>query len=183
MGLIQWILRDPACPQSFKQDMRQLFERMPSPYSLLGSPSTIFPSTSAEERQRVECGLTEVNRSPLVGAKSHLSYASQALSDGKYAEAIRESILAIEGTASTIIGKKATLSDALKVLERDKALHPALKQSFDKLYAYTNDEQGLRHALVSADTASVDEAEAIFMFEASVAFIAFLNRKYLTSSS
>jgi hypothetical protein len=53
---------------------------------------------------------------------------------------------------------KATLSDALKALEKRGNLHPALKDGFVKLYAYTSDEGGIRHAMLDEPKLSADDA-------------------------
>jgi hypothetical protein len=57
-------------------------------------------------------------------------------------------------------------------------LHPALKSGFSSLYGYTNSEKGIRHALTEGDNANVGQDEALFMFSACTAFVAYLARKY-----
>ena len=52
-------------------------------------------------------------------------------------------------------------------------IHPALEAGFQKLYAYTSDEHGIRHAL-NRDGANVDEADAIFMLGACASFVSYL---------
>jgi len=42
---------------------------------------------------------------------------------------------------------------------------------------YTNDEKGIRHALVDEGTAKVDEADALFMLGACAAFVSYLITK------
>lgn len=64
---------------------------------------------------------------------------------------------------------KATLGDALKALERNGKLHPALKEAFLKLYGYTSDAQGIRHALV--DEANLSQADARYFLVVCSAFI------------
>ena len=41
---------------------------------------------------------------------------------------------------------KATLGEALKQMEKQKRIHPALREAFSKLYGYTTDQGGIRHA-------------------------------------
>ena len=41
-----------------------------------------------------------------------------------------------------------TLGPALGKLERSVRIYPALRIGFDKLYSFTNDESGIRHALL-----------------------------------
>jgi hypothetical protein len=56
-------------------------------------------------------------------------------------------------------------------------VHKALADSFDKLYAYTSDEKGIRHALVFGDNEKVGLDEAVFFLSACTAFVGFLSRK------
>ena len=65
------------------------------------------------------------------------------------------------------------MGDALKRLEEEKKIHPALKGAFTKLYGYTSDEGGIRHAegLLESD---VTFEEAKFMLVTCSAFINYL---------
>ena len=87
-----------------------------------------------------------LNDQEFPGVRGHLAAALRLMSDRKapdYRNSIKESILAVESMAQSMSGKaKATLGDALAVLERRSALHPALRQGFSKLYGYTSHEGG-----------------------------------------
>ena len=87
---------------------------------------------------------------------------------------MRESIHAVEAMAVRLAPEKNTLSAALNMLERRGHLHGRLKAAFEKLYAYSNDEEGVRHALVFGDEAQVDEADALFMLGACASFVSYL---------
>jgi hypothetical protein len=67
-----------------------------------------------------------------------------------------------------------TLGPALSRLARADHIHPALKDGMNKLYGYTNDQQGIRHALLDDGEAKVDEADALFMFGACASFVTYL---------
>ena len=67
-----------------------------------------------------------------------------------------------------------TLGSALAALEAKGNLHGALKTTFARLYGYTSDEEGVRHALVFSDEARVDEADALFMLGACASFVSYL---------
>jgi len=67
---------------------------------------------------------------------------------------------------------KATLGDALRVLEKRGTLHPALKDGFGKLYGYTSDEQGIRHAML--DEPSISAADAKFFLLSCTSFANYL---------
>jgi hypothetical protein len=106
------------------------------------------------------------------GAKSHISRALELYSDRKcpdYRNCIKEAISAVESVCKVISGKKgATLSDAIKVIDGRHTIHPALKESLLKLYGYTSDKEGIRHALMSDP--NVGHAEAKFMLVGCSAF-------------
>ena len=69
------------------------------------------------------------------------------------------------------------LGPALSKLEADGHLHGGLKAAFSKLYGYTSDEEGIRHALVLNESAQVDEADALFMLGACASFVTYLNSR------
>ena len=113
-------------------------------------------------------------------AAKHLRQAAEHIRSRKYADAIRESIHAVESVARSISpDANKTLGPALNSLEKAGLLkHPALKEAFSKLYGYTNDEPGIRHALDNKDTADVGVDEAVFMFGACASFAAYLSNKH-----
>ena len=114
------------------------------------------------------------------GATTHLRQAAEHINARQYPDAITDSIHAVESVAC-IIDRRAnkTLGPALGSLERAGVLrHPALKEAFKKLYGYTSDEQGLRHALLDKDAADVGLEEAVFMFGACASFAAYLTQKH-----
>jgi hypothetical protein len=59
---------------------------------------------------------------------------------------------------------KPELKDALRVLEGKGQLHSALREAFKKLYGWTSDEDGIRHALM--EESSLDFSDAQFMLVA-----------------
>jgi len=89
-----------------------------------------------------------------------------------YRNSIKESICAVESTARVVTGTpKATLGDALKSISSKIAIHPSLREGMNKIYGYTSDEGGIRHALL--EESNIDEAEAKFMIVACSAFVNF----------
>ncbi|HUI12443.1 MAG TPA: hypothetical protein VL048_03120 [Xanthobacteraceae bacterium] len=100
------------------------------------------------------------------------------MTKGDYRAVVRESISAVESSVRDFTGdNKAVLSTALKKLGKETGIHPALLNAFDKLYAYTSDEHGVRHALVFGQNDNVGLDEAMFFVSSCSAFIAFLSRK------
>lgn len=88
---------------------------------------------------------------------------------------VKESISAVEAALKNFSGDaSATLTEGLKVFE-DKygELHPALRAGLVKLYGYTSDEKGVRHALMT-ERASVTIDDARFMVVICSAFANYL---------
>ncbi|MDR3195325.1 MAG: hypothetical protein LBT58_00795 [Endomicrobium sp.] len=105
----------------------------------------------------------------------HLDEALRLFSDRNkpnYRNSIKESISAVEHIVRKITGD-TRLGYGLKELEKLKLIPPILKVAFEKLYAYTNDENGIRHALMD-DKENVTSKEAKFMLVACSAFINYL---------
>jgi hypothetical protein len=61
---------------------------------------------------------------------------------------------------------------ALAAIEKKTTLHPSLKEAFQKLYGYTSDAQGIRHALM--DEPNLDIEDAKFMLVSCSAFVNYL---------
>lgn len=109
------------------------------------------------------------------GAREHIRSAIALFSkkpQPDYRNSIKESISAVESTAQVVTGNpKATLGEALKSMNSKIAIHPALREGMNKIYGYTSDQGGIRHALL--EESNIDEAEAKFMIVACSAFVNF----------
>lgn len=130
-----------------------------------------------------EYEIAEVNSAVQGGpaaCREHLQKALVFLSDREqpdYRNSIKESISAVEAVCQFISGKpKATLGQCLAKVEADGYLHPAFKDALSKLYGYTSDGGGIRHAL-SEDSHSPAFSEAKFMLVASSAFVNYMLTK------
>lgn len=92
-----------------------------------------------------------------------------------YENSIKESISAVEAECNLINGRAGTLKEILNELEKNKKvnIHPALREAFIKLYGYTGDGKGIRHAgQIGGENASFAEAE--FMLISCSAFVNYL---------
>ena len=117
----------------------------------------------------------------------HISKANKFLADRKnpdYENSIKESISAVEAICVIITGAKggkATLGNMLNELEDNGVvIHGALKDAFSKLYGYTSNANGIRHAGDLGGPSSTFE-EAKFMLVACCAFINYLKSVYSSS--
>ncbi len=144
-------------------------ERENSAYRFI--EETLTEITSEIEAQSIEIAIEK--STPYHGTKKHLQTALSLMSNRKkpdYRNSIKESISAVESLSKIITSnKKTTLGEALKILEKDYEIHPALKSAFSALYGYTNDEGGIRHALLEED--NLTKADAKFMLVTCSAFI------------
>lgn len=130
--------------------------------------------TSAEEIASIETVVKDEKFST-VGA--HMATALRHLASRPKPDlrnSIKESISAVEAMAQIVTGKKgATLGDALDRMKRsDGPIHPALRLGLEKLYGYTSDAEGIRHALMEQSSLTV--ADARFMLIACSAFVNYL---------
>lgn len=122
--------------------------------------------------------IEEACRNPVEGCRAQLQKALDFLADREnkdYKNSIKESISAVESICQVIVNnEKATLGEALKQLESNGlAIHPSLKQAFLKLYGYTSDQGGIRHAEGMFES-DVSFEEAKFMLVSCSAFINYL---------
>lgn len=108
---------------------------------------------------------------------SHYSKAIEQLYKVKdYDNSIKESISSVESMCQIITGNdKATLGETLKLLKGK--IHPALNGAFDKLYGYTSDANGIRHANGLGEGDSTFE-EAKYMLISCSAFINYLKENF-----
>jgi len=109
-------------------------------------------------------------------SRTHLDTSLKLISDKKspdYRNSIKESISAVEATCQIITGQKSTLSDCLRVIKTKRPIHPAFETALTKLYGFTGDEGGIRHALTE-ESIEPTYADAKFMLIACSGFCSFL---------
>jgi hypothetical protein len=129
--------------------------------------------TSVQELEMLDAALGD-KRFP--GVAAHLQralelYASRDNPD--YRNSIKESVSAVESIAKVMANSpSATLADALKTLDKQGQLHPALREGFIKLYGYTSDEGGIRHAML--DEPSLTANDARFFLLSCTSFVNYL---------
>jgi hypothetical protein len=110
-------------------------------------------------------------------ASEHIKTALALYSDKKtpdYRNAVKEAISAVESATRVATGESKT-GVALKELVASFKLHPALAEAFNKLYGFTSDGGGIRHALIQ--DSDVDAPLAKFMIVACSAFVSYTVEK------
>ena len=157
-----------------------LFEQYPAAYCLYTVPDQqkywFVPRSSKEQGEATQQAIETLLECNMKGAAGHLRQATEHINLQQYADSIADSIHAVESVAHKINPKASkSLGPALDSLEKDGLLkHEALKNAFKKLYGYTSDEEGIRHALLDKSAPNVGLDEAIFMFGACASFAAYL---------
>lgn len=182
--LIQFVFRHSRCPSSLVPEMKRVFADSRLAYTIdEGPPPTIVPAVTSEEGTMLVESMRTLRGSGMEGSVSHLHQASACINTGDWAGGIRESIHAVESVARQLDPRASSLGKALRSLEGDQALHPALRGGFDKLYGYTSDERGIRHALIEDTDANVGMDETVFMLGACASFASYLWRKHNSKST
>ena len=168
---------DEDCNLEFIYHCNIALEQERSAYRIVDKQITKM--TSEKEIDEIEKALEKAPN--LVSI--HLNKSLKLLSDRKspdYSNSIKESISAIESICKLITKKpKGTLGRCLNVIENDVELHPDLKEAFKKLYGYTNDAEGIRHALM--EESNLDFEDAKFMLVSCSAFTNYLMAKAVKS--
>ena len=130
--------------------------------------------------------ITEVDaaaQTGLDGVSAHIAAAVKFLSDRKnpnYRNSVKESISAVESLFKVLTkNQSATLSDGLKEMKKTNEIHPSLLSGFEKIYAYTSDQGGIRHAIFDTDKTSHSDAK--FMLVSCSAFINYVVGKWAES--
>ena len=156
---------------AFRKDINNRLERNNSAYRLVKNDivKIVNPAEINAINNATNTKYKEVN--------THIEKAIHIFSNKTkpdYENVIKESITAVEAICSSFVGKTKSLSDALVFLEKKGIkIHPALNEGFKKLYSYTSDAKGVRHAGNLGGKDSTFE-EAKFMLIACSAFINYL---------
>ncbi len=168
---VEFIVRHPKCSETLRSELADAFVSARSAYRIVDLQ--IVAIGSGGQAEAFSQAVLDTNIVGASAARQHLISAGVALRDGNWANSVRESIHSVEAIARSIDPEAKTLGPALKSLERNGYLHGSLKSAFEKLYGYTNDEGGIRHALLE-DQARVDETDALFMLGACASFVSYL---------
>lgn len=138
----------------------------------------VIPVTNKSEIDELKQTKISAQEHHLTGIQEHLNAAVELLSqrpNPDYRNSIKESISMVEAISRIIEPTANTLGDALKKLEKHKKISGTLRAGFEKLYAYTNDKNGIRHALM--DDQKVDFEDAKFFLIACSSFTNYLIEK------
>lgn len=135
---------------------------------------TLAPITTKEEIDEIDAAAAA--KFGLPGARERICTALELLGkkpNPDYRNTAKEAISAVESVVKQITkSESATLDGALKELCSKSEIHGALQAGFSKLYGYTSDESGIRHALL--DQPNIGFSEAKYMIVSCSAFVHYL---------
>ncbi len=164
---------DEALLNGFVEDINEALIRELSGYRLVGT--CIVPITNEAEISALEQCLSAPD--VFSGVRMHMSKALEHYSlkpEPDYANTIKESISAVEAAARVVVGsEKDTLAEALKKMGKRRIAHPALLDGWSKLFGFTSDVGGIRHASNTEDL-DVDPSLAKYMLVSCSAFANYL---------
>ena len=159
------------------EELSSLFDKHQAAYRLdiTERPHRVFKRTSVEESDATLQSIEKLKAHGFEAALSHLRQAATHINTGQFPDSIADSIHAVESVARSITPNENSLGKALDKLKAEgKIKHAALIEGFKKIYGYTSNEEGIRHALINLDTANVDEPLALFFYNACAAFAGYL---------
>jgi hypothetical protein len=170
------LLGHPSSREKIIEYYNFIFERERSGYRFVAG--VLSPISSVTELEKVSQALAS-NKKQSLPAQRHLEAAVQLMSkrpSPDYRNAIKEAISAVESICIILGGEKGdSLKEALKALDRKTSIHPSLREAFIKMYGYTSDENGIRHAML--EVPNIEFADAKYMVVACSAFMNYVVQK------
>jgi hypothetical protein len=165
-------------PEHQRDELEELFniifEQELSGYRFISGK--LAPISSPAEIAEISGAIEATGRAGLDGTHEHLRAALTLLGkkpEPDYRNSIKEAISAVESISKQLSGSVGQgLSGALDELAKHVDIHGALKAGFIKLYGYTSDKDGIRHAIL--DQPTVGFAEAKYMIVSCSAFVNYL---------
>jgi hypothetical protein len=160
----------------FEEYMNDKLRANNSGYTLTNNK--FIPVTNQEEINELKQTQKSAETYGLNGVQEHLNSALELLSQKPkpdFRNSIKESISMVEVISRIIEPSENTLGKALNKLDKHEKISKTLKAGFEKLYAYTNDKNGIRHGLM--DEQSVDLEDARFFLISCSAFTNYLIEK------
>jgi hypothetical protein len=162
-SLIELAVRENVLAEKHVEELNDVLEREVVPFRV--AQEKVVPITNEAELASIEDAIE--GSTPFSGVEDHLTQALDHLADRNdpdYRNSIKESISAVESLCKQIAGVDgAALSDALKVLEEQMNLHGALRKSFEALYGYTSDADGIRHGMLEKSTVTFSDAKYVLV--------------------
>ncbi len=163
--------------ERFAESINALLETEGSGYRLI--EGKVVPITNEIEIASIESCVESKDATP--GASEHVRKALELLSlkpTPDLLNSVKESISAAESAAKAYApGKSNTLAEAVTALQTKKGLHKSLAEAWKRMFGYTSDADGIRHA-GSDLPVELDYAFARYMLVTCSAFANYLTEEY-----
>lgn len=160
----------------FKTECNKVLERELSAYRFVDN--TLVRINSQQEMDSIENAINFKSSKTFVDRHIEQALRLMASRDNPdYINSIKESISAVESICKVIADdEKGTLGRTLNKLEQKGiTIHSDLKDGFKKIYGYTSDSDGIRHAHKDIPNVSFEDAQ--FMLVTCSAFCNYLIEK------
>ncbi len=159
---------------TFNNECNEILRKENSAYRLV--KGIVTQVTCSEEISAIEDAIQKSDNE----VSTHLQKSLKLLSnktEPDYENSIKESISAVESLVRILLNKPGkTLSDLLK--NYTMKIHPSFQAGLEKIYAYTSDEGGVRHAFRKDNDREVDSVDAVFMLVICSAFVNYISQKH-----
>lgn len=145
--------------KEYEDYINEILRRNNSGYTL--SNNKFIPITNKTEINEIERAQKISKKYNLNGIQEHLNASIELLSqkpNPDYRNSIKESVSMVEAISRIIEPSANTLGKALNKLDQKNKINGSLKAGFEKLYAYSNDKNGIRHALMEDENIDVEDA-------------------------
>jgi hypothetical protein len=155
--------------------VNEVLRKERSGYRFIGDE--LVPISDPEEIQSIRDSVGLATETGLTGARRHLEAAIELLAkrpEPDYRNCIKESVSAVESLVRHITGKD-TFSRAIAELDSEIGFHGSFRSALNKLYGYSSDEDGIRHAILEEKDVGFDEAK--FMLVICSALVNFIISK------
>ena len=176
-NLIEFVisfLSDPTeqdTKRRFIDQCNQTLEQENSAYKIVGG--CVAEITAEQEIESIEDAMA----TPHDGANGHIKNALSLFSrreNPDYRNSIKESISAVESIIREITGEDAVSAGVDKLNKHGIKLHGAHRSALKKLYGFTSDANGIRHASTNSDLLDINRNTARFMLIACSAFVNYI---------
>ncbi|MCI5130616.1 MAG: hypothetical protein D3904_03640 [Candidatus Electrothrix sp. EH2] len=163
--------------KNFTLNLNSILEKEMSGYRFISG--YIVPITDKNEISEIKSAIEHSKKIGFSGVTEHISTALALL--GKkpqpdYRNAIKEAISSVESMVKKISNCNSNgLKGALNDISQKTNIHNSLRTGFLKLYGYSSDENGIRHAIL--ESSDINFAEAKYMIVSSSAFVNYLIEK------
>ena len=111
----------------------------------------LIPLSDEGQLSALSAARSATSHESFQSARNHIDVALRLFGDRQnpsYRNVIKEAVSAVESVAQVVAARpNATLGDALKRIDDAVGVHPALNLGFQKIYGYTSNADGIRHAL------------------------------------